>query len=309
MTSAAPIDRTEVEAITDGLTGLYNHRYFHERLGEELDRCADHDGRLALLFCDLDDFHAFNELHGHSAGDDALRAVARVIEGSVRHIDLAARYGGEEFAAILLDTDESGAREVAERIRAGILEMGLAAGAEPLSVSIGVAACPADATFKEELIDKTDWAMYLAKRSGRNQVMTFAARHGSDTPEGAASVSQHYVSAMTELVAARDVYEQRRVSAVAHLSEEVGRELGLDATEVRAAAGAAGAGSPAGPLSLAQRIVTLADAYQSIVMERPYRPQLSEAEALDEFLCSPALRDHHGLAAAFAAVLGRDSRV
>jgi len=308
MTSTASLDRAEVEAITDGLTGLYNHRYFHERLREELDRCAEQDGRLALLFCDLDDFHAFNELHGHSAGDGALRAVARVIEDSVRHIDLAARYGGEEFAAILLDTDEHGAREVAERIRAGILAMGLSAGAEPLSVSIGLAACPADATFKEELIDKADWAMYLAKRSGRDQVMSFATQHGSDTPERAATVSKGYVSAMADLIAAREAYEQRRVSAVAHLAVEVGRELGLDAAEVRDAAGAAGAAAPAGPLNPAQRIVALAGAYQAIVADRPYRPQLSEAEALDDFLASPALHDDHVLATAFAAVLGRESR-
>jgi hypothetical protein len=237
-----------------------------------------------------------------------LRAVARVIEGSVRRIDLAARYGGEEFAAILLDTNEAGALEVAERIRAGILVMSVTAGSEPLSVSIGIATCPADATFKEELIDKADWAMYLAKRSGRDQVMTFAAQHGSDTPESAASVSQSYVSAMAELVAAREAYDRRRTSAIAHLAVEVGRELGLDALDVRDAAGAAGAATPAGPLSPAQRVVALAAAYQTIVLERPYRPQLSEAEALDEFLDSPAAHEDRVLAAAFATVLGRESR-
>ena len=305
LTSATPVDRIEVEAITDGLTGLYNHRCFHERLREELDRCADRGGGLALLFCDLDDFHAFNELHGHSSGDGALRAIARVIEGSVRHIDLAARYGGEEFAAILLDTDESGALEVAERMRAGIVALGLSAGAEPLSVSIGIATCPADATFKEELIDKADWAMYLAKRSGRDQVMTFAAQHGSDTPEGAASVSQDYVSAMADLVAARASYERRRDSAVAHLAVEVGRELGLDAAEVREAAGAA---TPAGTLSPAQRVVALAAAFQATVTERLYRARLSEAEALDELLASPAVCEDRVLAAAFATVLGRETQ-
>ncbi len=305
LTSAAPIDRAEVEAITDGLTGLYNHRYFHERLREELDRCADQDGSLAVLFCDLDNFHAFNELHGHSAGDGMLRAVARVIEGSVRHIDLAARYGGEEFAAILLETDEDGALEVAERIRAGILAMSATTATERLSVSIGIATCPADATFKEELIDKADWAMYLAKRRGRDQVMTFAAQHGSDTPERAASVSQDYVSAMAELVAARDAYEGRRTSTVAHLAVEVGRELGLDAAEVRSAVGSVGTTAPTGATSPAERIVVLAAAYQSIVLQRPYRPQLSEAEALDEFLGSASVREDRQVAAAFATVLGR----
>ncbi len=82
-------------------------------------------------------------------------------------------------------------------------------------------------------IDKADWAMYLAKRSGRDQVMTFAAQHGSDTPERATSVSQGYVSAMEDLVAAREAYERQRTSAIAHLALEVGGELGLDAAEVR----------------------------------------------------------------------------
>jgi HD-GYP domain-containing protein (c-di-GMP phosphodiesterase class II) len=113
---------------------------------------------------------------------------------------------------------------------------------------------------------------------------------------------------MEELVAAREAYERRRTSAIAHLAVEVGRELGLDAGDVRDAAGAAGAATPAGPLSRAQRVVALAAAYQEIVLERPYRPQLSEAEALDEFLGLPAVRGDSVLAVAFATVLGRESR-
>ena len=88
-------------------------------------------------------------------------------------MDLVARYGGEEFAAILIDTAEAGALEVAERVRAGITRTQF--GADTLSVSIGVATCPKDATFKDELVDKADWAMYLAKRRGRDKVMTFSA--------------------------------------------------------------------------------------------------------------------------------------
>jgi HD-GYP domain-containing protein (c-di-GMP phosphodiesterase class II) len=135
--------------------------------------------------------------------------------------------------------------------------------------------------------------------------MTFAAQHGSDTPEGAASVSQDYVSAMADLVAARASYERRRDSAVAHLAVEVGRELGLDAAEVREAAGAA---TPARTLSPAQRVVALAAAFQATVTERLYRARLSEAEALDELLASPAVCEDRVLAAAFATVLGRETQ-
>ena len=80
--AAAQSGRTELEAITDGLTGLYNHRYFHERLSEEIERCQEQATSLALLFCDLDNFRAFNDLHGHGSGDKALRAVAGVLKAS-----------------------------------------------------------------------------------------------------------------------------------------------------------------------------------------------------------------------------------
>jgi diguanylate cyclase (GGDEF)-like protein len=179
-TAAGRLARAELDAITDGLTGLYNHRYLHERLGEEIERVREQGGKLALLFCDLDRFKGFNDRHGHSAGDRALRNVARLIERSVRHVDLAARYAGEEFAAILIDTDLEGALEVAERIRASIAKARLAPDRDKVTVSIGVAAVPADADSKEELIDKADWAMYLAKRLGRDRVQAFGANQNRE---------------------------------------------------------------------------------------------------------------------------------
>jgi two-component system cell cycle response regulator len=99
-TAAAQAGRAEIEAITDGLTGLHNHRYFDERLNEEIERCAERGTELALLCLDLDDFRAFSERRGHSAGDGALRNVARIIEESVRRVDLVARFGGEELREV-----------------------------------------------------------------------------------------------------------------------------------------------------------------------------------------------------------------
>ena len=303
-TTAAQSGRSELEAITDGLTGLYNHRYFHERLSEELERCQELGLSLALLFCDIDNFRVFNDLHGHGSGDKALRAVARVLEGSVRHVDLVARYGGEEFAAILIDTAEEGALEVAERVRAGITRTQFGAGADTLSISIGVATCPKDATFKDELVDKADWAMYLAKRRGRNKVMTFGEEHGGETPEQAAVVRPDHVAAMGELVAAREAFRQRRRSSVAQIAIAVARVTGVAAEDVHAAvsaaeAGAAAADSPAG------KIVALTETYQALVTERPYRPRISEAEALDELRTCPALKGEDELARAFEQVLAR----
>jgi diguanylate cyclase (GGDEF)-like protein/excisionase family DNA binding protein len=174
MLQAAAIrySRAEIEAITDGLTGLYNHRYLHERLEEELERAQRHGEQLSLLFYDCDQFKAYNDRHGHKVGDSALARIARVTESCSRRIDLAARYGGEEFVLALVDTGPAGALTVAERIRAEV-ESSSALTAHPLTVSIGIATYPDDATAKDELLDKADWAMYAAKRAGRNRVLAF----------------------------------------------------------------------------------------------------------------------------------------
>jgi diguanylate cyclase (GGDEF)-like protein len=118
--AAIRFSRAEVEAITDGLTGLYNHRYLQERLQEELARAGRRGTTLSLLFCDCDHFKSYNDDHGHKAGDLALSRIARVLEANSRRTDLAARYGGEEFVLVLVDTDCAGAHTVAETIRTEI---------------------------------------------------------------------------------------------------------------------------------------------------------------------------------------------
>ena len=173
-TAAVRLGRAEIDAITDGLTGLYNHRYLHERLSEELHRARELGRPLTALFCDLDHFKGYNDANGHSAGDAVLREVAHLIEKSVRNVDIAARYGGEEFVVLLVETGREAAVPVAERIREGIRAAGFTAHGTPLTVSIGIAGYPEDAERREELLDKADWAMYLAKRRGRDQVATFA---------------------------------------------------------------------------------------------------------------------------------------
>jgi diguanylate cyclase (GGDEF)-like protein len=172
-TAAVRLSRAEIDAITDALTGLYNHRYLHERLSEELHRARELQRPLSVLFCDLDHFKGYNDTNGHSAGDAVLQEVAHVIEQSVRNIDAAARYGGEEFVVILVETDRDEALAVAERIRKRLKEAGFTANGVPLTVSIGIAGYPVDADRREDLLNKADWAMYLAKRRGRDQVATF----------------------------------------------------------------------------------------------------------------------------------------
>jgi diguanylate cyclase (GGDEF)-like protein len=111
-------DRIEQQAITDGLTGLYNHRYFYKRLGEEVATSERYGAPLSLLMLDLDDFKRFNDTYGHLAGDLVLREIADILRHQVRNlIDLPARYGGEEFAVILPNTPLSGAQAAADRLR------------------------------------------------------------------------------------------------------------------------------------------------------------------------------------------------
>ncbi len=174
--AAVRLSRAEIDAITDALTGLYNHRYLHERLNEELHLARDQRRPLSVLFCDLDRFKEYNDSNGHSAGDEVLREVAHVIEQSVRANDVAARYGGEEFVVLLMETDRETALAVAERIRRRVRAAGFTAAGAPLTVSIGVACYPEDVRRREELLEKADRAMYLAKRRGRDRVVHCAGR-------------------------------------------------------------------------------------------------------------------------------------
>ena len=173
--TAVRLSRAEIDAITDALTGLYNHRYLHERLSEELHRAREQQRPLSVLFLDLDHFKGYNDANGHSAGDAVLREVAHLIEQSVRSVDVAARYGGEEFVVLLVETGRETALAVAERIRARIRAAGFTAHNTPLTVSIGVAGYPDDADRREDLLNQADWAMYVAKRQGRDQVAAFGA--------------------------------------------------------------------------------------------------------------------------------------
>ena len=116
-------------AITDGLTDVYNHRYFYERLAQEVARAVRYELPLSLLMLDIDDFKLFNDRFGHRAGDDALRDLASLLNAQTRqNVDLVARYGGEEFAIILPSTGLVGAVTVGERLRSTIAENGPALG-------------------------------------------------------------------------------------------------------------------------------------------------------------------------------------
>ncbi len=163
-------------ATTDALTGIPNRRAVMEQLDREVARANRYQDLFFLLMIDIDYFKWINDTYGHSAGDAVLQSLARLLKGQVRTVDLVARYGGEEFVIILLETDDNSARLVAERIRKDvahtpfILPEGNEVG---LTVSIGVASFPEDAKTKDDLLRKTDQALYYAKEHGRNMIYNY----------------------------------------------------------------------------------------------------------------------------------------
>lgn len=167
-------------AMTDGLTGLLNHRAFQERLDEEVYRANREGTPLSLLMIDVDHFKSFNDEHGHLAGDRALRQVARALTEMGRDYDPIARYGGEEFAVILPGADAHGASSIAERMRLQVSNVG--SDRYQLTVSIGVGTWGIAYPAKEDLIAAADKALFASKQAGRNRVS-----HADDLILGAAT--------------------------------------------------------------------------------------------------------------------------
>ena len=164
----------ERQALVDGLTGLANRRHCEEELEAELLRAERLGGATALVFADLDDFKAVNDLHGHPAGDAVICAFAELLRESVREIDTPGRFGGEEFVLLLPGTDAAGAASVAERVRVALAERVIVTpggAAIRITASFGVATAPPLARAAE-LISAADRALYDAKRAGKNRVGT-----------------------------------------------------------------------------------------------------------------------------------------
>lgn len=163
----------EQKAITDGLTGLFNHRWFQERLSEELERAQRLGTSLALVLSDIDRFKHVNDAYGHPMGDEVLKTVSGILNSSIRKVDCAARYGGEEFVLILLGTNEKGAVELAERIRKKVGKLVFHADKKEFRVTLssGIAVYPNDAARKQSLIKLADQALYHAKQNGRNRTV------------------------------------------------------------------------------------------------------------------------------------------
>jgi diguanylate cyclase (GGDEF)-like protein len=163
----------------DGLTGLYNHRYFQESLAQELARAKRYNSSVSLIIFDIDHFKQVNDTHGHPAGDLVLTNIARAISTAVRPSDIVARYGGEEFAVILPETSAAGVKVFAARLRRCIEGIATLVDGQLIYVTISAGA----STFSREnqqlskgqLIDSADRGLYQSKQNGRNQVTLVTA--------------------------------------------------------------------------------------------------------------------------------------
>jgi len=171
--NARQYSRAQLLAITDRLTGLWNHAEFHQRLREEIARAQRHGRPVSLLFADVDDFKSFNDTHGHRLGDDLLRQIAARLQAAVRHTDFAARYGGDEFAIILPETTIHGAAVACDNLRRAVEQEPFRVGGQRVRITIsgGVGAYPEGGATAEELIDACDRALREAKRAGGNYIM------------------------------------------------------------------------------------------------------------------------------------------
>jgi diguanylate cyclase (GGDEF)-like protein len=164
-------DKLEELSMTDGLTGLFNHRHFWNLVNTELSRANLYQGELGLVLLDIDNFKQVNDQFGHATGDELIRRIATVLKSTVRETDLAARYGGEEFAVLLPDTSRKGVMRVSEKIRHAVEKMVFKIPETDITVSItvsiGVSVYRGD---RREFFNAADRALYQSKSQGKNRV-------------------------------------------------------------------------------------------------------------------------------------------
>ncbi|MBI5183261.1 MAG: diguanylate cyclase [Nitrospinae bacterium] len=171
-------EETERKTLIDGLTGLYNYRYFKTAIENAVKTSDRNDLPVSLLFCDLDNFKEYNDKYGHLCGDQILIAVSDVMKKNFRPSDIVARYGGEEFAVIMSGTDKTGilisANRLMERIKKINYKKMKIPVKEDITISCGIASYPIDAKNDEEFVSCADSALYQAKYEGKNRIILYS---------------------------------------------------------------------------------------------------------------------------------------
>jgi diguanylate cyclase (GGDEF)-like protein len=164
------VERVKQLAYLDGLTGIFNRRFFELRITEEIERSRRYRTAMAVIMADIDQFKRLNDEFGHLLGDEVLRQVSSIFHQQVRKIDIVCRYGGEEFALLLTQTNVEQAFAVAEKLRKTIQKWQFPGVPRAITISAGVAAFPLHGRNRDELVRAADSGLYLAKQAGRNRV-------------------------------------------------------------------------------------------------------------------------------------------
>jgi len=164
------VERVKQLAYLDGLTGIFNRRFFEVRIVEEIERARRYGSSMAVIMADIDQFKKLNDEFGHLLGDEVLRQVSSLFHQNLRKIDVVCRYGGEEFALLLTQTSGQQAVAVAEKLRKLVEGWQFPGVPRMVTLSAGVAIFPEHGTTRDELVRAADNALYCAKQSGRNRV-------------------------------------------------------------------------------------------------------------------------------------------
>jgi len=178
------VERVKQLAYLDGLTGIFNRRFFELRIAEEIERARRFGAGMAVIMVDIDQFKRLNDEFGHLLGDEVLRQVSSLFHQQLRKIDVVCRYGGEEFAILLSQTDPQHALSVAEKLRRLVETWQFPGVARPVTISAGAASYPDHGSTRDELVKAADAGLYAAKQAGRNQV-----RPAPDPQKSSAQVS------------------------------------------------------------------------------------------------------------------------
>ena len=287
-------------ANTDWLTGLYNHRSFHEHMEQEIARSSRFGAVFSLVMMDIDLFKSYNDTCGHLAGDEALRTIGKIIQNAIRSADIAFRYGGEEFSVVLPETRLEEGFRAAERIRQAV-ETKTKTLVIPITISLGIASWPLDGVMKEEIIARADAALYRAKQTGRNKTCLSTEVTRTETPLIGVELENKsralsIVYALAATVDARDHYTYGHSKKVSDYAVSIGEAMGLLSNRVatiRAAGLLHDIGKVGIPDSILKKNDPLTPADWEFIKAHPRVGVEILRHVSDLSACLPAILHHH----------------